>query len=263
MFPKQQKRFIIPTEFFLNDKNRGCKQRKEMNSTNNKTVVFGHRGYPAKFAENSLEGFRCAVKNGAEGLEFDVHLTKDGIPVIMHDERVNRTTDGTGYIKDFTLKKLRLLHLLNGEPVPMLQEVFQLLEGKDIMVNLEFKTGTIHYPGIEKTVLDMARGYNFLHPIIYSSFDYVTLKNCQEIDPKQIYCYLTDEDVTNCAKLIQDNHFAGIHPGKFLPAQEGITQRIWTVDDPETAKVYFQRHVAGIFTNNYPVMIKLRDQIQG
>lgn len=234
-----------------------------MNSAKNKTVVFGHRGYPAKFAENSLEGFRCAVENGAEGIEFDVHLTKDGVPIVMHDERVDRTTDGTGFIKDFTLEKLRLLHLSNGEPVPMLREVFQLLDGQDIMINLEFKTSIIHYPGIEKKVLAMASDYYFLHPIIYSSFDYVTLKNCQEIDPQQIYCYLTDEDVANCTKLVQDNHFAGIHPGKFLPAQKEITQRIWTVDDPEAAKEYFQRHVAGIFTNNYPAMIKLRDQIQG
>ncbi|WEV37348.1 glycerophosphodiester phosphodiesterase family protein [Lactobacillus sp. ESL0677] len=234
-----------------------------MNTGNNKTIVFGHRGYPAKFAENSLEGFRNAIENGVEGVEFDVHLTKDGVPVVMHDERVDRTTDGQGYIKDFTLIELRQLHLANGEPVPELRELFDLLSGKDILINLEFKTGIIHYQGIEKTVLSLAKQYQFVHPLIYSSFDYVTLKNCQEIDPNQIYCYLTDQDVTNSAKLIKENHFAGIHPGKFLASQEAITQRIWTVDDPAVAKEYFQRHVAGIFTNNYPVMIKLRNQVQG
>lgn len=234
-----------------------------MNSGNNKTIVFGHRGYPAKFAENSMEGFRNAVENGAEGIEFDVHLTKDSVPVVMHDEQVDRTTDGSGYIKDYTLQELRKLHLANGERVPELKELFALLENRDLQINLELKTNTIHYPGIEKIVLSLAQNYHFIHPIIYSSFDYVTLKNCQEIDPKQIYCYLTDEDVTNSAKLVKDNHFAGIHPGKFLPATEAITERIWTVDDPQTAKKYFQEHVAGIFTNNYPAMIKLRDQIQG
>ena len=234
-----------------------------MNSGNNKTIVFGHRGYPAKFAENSMEGFRNAVENGAEGIEFDVHLTKDSVPVVMHDEKVDRTTDGSGYIKDYTLQELRKLHLANGERVPELKELFALLANRDLQINLELKTNTIHYPGIEKIVLSLAQNYHFIHPIIYSSFDYVTLKNCQEIDPKQIYCYLTDEDVTNSAKLVKDNHFAGIHPGKFLPASEAITERIWTVDDPKTAKKYFQEHVAGIFTNNYPAMIKLRDQIQG
>ncbi|WEV71198.1 glycerophosphodiester phosphodiesterase family protein [Lactobacillus sp. ESL0785] len=229
----------------------------------NKTIIFGHRGYPAKFAKNSLEGFRHAIKNGAEGVEFDVHLTKDGIPVVMHDEKVDRTTDGTGYIKDFTLKQLRQLHLTNGEPVPELQELFTLLDGQDILINLEFKTGIIHYEGIERTVLNLAKKYQFVHPIIYSSFDYITLKNCQELDPKQIYCYLTDQTVANSAKLIKENHFAGIHPGKFIASPEAITQRIWTVDDPDTAKKYFKHYVAGIFTNNYPMMLKLRDQVQG
>ncbi|WP_390885866.1 glycerophosphodiester phosphodiesterase family protein [Lactobacillus kimbladii] len=238
-------------------------QHKNMNSGKNKTIVFGHRGYPVKFAENSMEGFRNAVQNGAEGIEFDVHLTKDGIPVVMHDEKVDRTTDGTGYIKDFTLSNLRQLHLSNGESVPTLQELFELLENKNIQINLEFKTGVIHYRGIENTVLSLAQLYHFVYPIIYSSFDYVTLKNCQEIDPNQIYCYLTDEEVVNSAKLVKDNHFAGIHPGKLLPGEQAVTERIWTVDDPQIAKQYFQKHVAGIFTNNYPMMIKLRDQIQG
>lgn len=234
-----------------------------MTTIKNKTIVFGHRGYPAKFAENSLAGFRNAVENGAEGVEFDVQLTKDGVPVVMHDERIDRTTDGKGYLKDFTLQQLRQVHLANGKPVPELRELFDLLSGKDILINLEFKTGIIHYPGIEKTVLSLAKQYQFVHPLIYSSFDYVTLKNCQEIDPNQTYCYLLDQDVTNAAKLIKENHFAGIHPRKLIASQEAITQRIWTVDDPDVAQEYFRRHVAGIFTNNYPLMTKLRDQVQG
>ncbi|MDF7672992.1 glycerophosphodiester phosphodiesterase family protein [Lactobacillus sp. ESL0701] len=234
-----------------------------MSAIKNKTIVFGHRGYPAKFAENSLAGFRNAIEHGVEGVEFDVQLTKDGVPVVMHDERVDRTTDGKGYLKDFTLKQLRQVHLANGEPVPELRELFDLLNGKDILINLEFKTGIIHYPEIEKTVLSLAKQYQFAHPLIYSSFDYVTLKNCQEIDPNQAYCYLLDQGVTNAAKLIKENHFAGIHPSELLASQETITQRIWTVDDPVVAKRYFQEHVAGIFTNNFPLMVKLRDQVQG
>ncbi|BDR60072.1 glycerophosphodiester phosphodiesterase [Lactobacillus xylocopicola] len=233
-----------------------------MNGVQAKTVVFGHRGYPAKFAENSFEGFRYAIENGAEGVEFDVHLTKDGVPVVMHDERVDRTTDGTGYIKDFTLKALQRLHLTNGEPIPELEEVFKLLNERDIMINLEFKTSIVHYQGIEKIVLKLAERYNFVYPIIYSSFDYVTLKNCQEVDASQIYCYLTDADITNSAKLIKDNDFAGIHPGKLLNAQEEIIQRVWTVDDPQTAKKYFQQRIAGIFTNDFPLMTQLRNEVQ-
>ncbi|MCT7689796.1 MAG: glycerophosphodiester phosphodiesterase family protein, partial [Lactobacillus crispatus] len=81
------------------------------------TIVFAHRGLPVKFAENSLQGFKYAVEHGAEGVEFDVHLTKDKVPVVMHDEKIDRTTNGTGYIKDYTLSEIRRFRLANGEPV--------------------------------------------------------------------------------------------------------------------------------------------------
>ncbi|RVU70796.1 MULTISPECIES: glycerophosphodiester phosphodiesterase family protein [Lactobacillus] len=226
-----------------------------------KTVIFGHRGYPAKFTENSLEGFRYALEHGAEGVEFDVQLTKDSVPIVMHDEKVDRTTDGQGWVKDFTLAEIRQLHLANGEPVPELKELFGVLENHDLLINLEFKTSIVHYPGIEKTVFDLAKQYQFVHPIIFSSFDYVTLKNCQELDPTGTYCYLVDQKVMNPRKLIEENHFAGIHPGEYFD-DDAIVQRIWTVDDPELAKKYFAHHIAGMFTNNYPAMIKLRDEIQ-
>lgn len=226
-----------------------------------KTIIFGHRGYPAKFAENSLEGFRYAVSHGGEGVEFDVHLTKDGVPVVMHDEKIDRTTDGRGWIKDFTLSELRQFHLQNGESIPELKELFTILEHKNIWINLEFKTNLVHYPNIEQIVLDLAKQFNFVYPIIFSSFDYVTLKNCQEVDPNQTYCYLVDQNVINPAKLIKENHFSGIHPEEYLN-DNTIVERIWTVDDPDLAKQYFEKHVAGIFTNNYPLMKEIRDEVQ-
>lgn len=155
------------------------------------TIIFAHRGLPVKFAENSLEGFRYAAKHGAEGVEFDVHMTKDKVPVVMHDEEIDRTTDGSGYIKDYTLNEIRKFHLKNGEPVPMLRELFEILQDKDLYINLEFKTNKIHDKGIEAIVLALVKEYRFVHPIIFSSFNYQTLKNCQQIDPHQQYCFLT------------------------------------------------------------------------
>ena len=98
------------------------------------TIVFAHRGLPVKFAENSLEGFRYAVTHSAEGVEFDVHLTKDKVPVVMHDEEIDRTTDGTGFIKNYTISELRKFHLANSEPVPMLSELFEVLQNRNIYI---------------------------------------------------------------------------------------------------------------------------------
>ncbi|MFJ6921609.1 MAG: glycerophosphodiester phosphodiesterase family protein [Lactobacillus gallinarum] len=216
------------------------------------TIIFAHRGLPVKFAENSLEGFRYAAKHGAEGVEFDVHMTKDKVPVVMHDEEIDRTTDGSGYIKDYTLNEIRKFHLKNGEPVPMLRELFEILQDKDLYINLEFKTNKIHDKGIEAIVLALVKEYRFVHPIIFSSFNYQTLKNCQQIDPHQQYCFLTKVPVIFPQRFVRKNHFAAIHPHWYLPSK--ITQRIWTVDNPKLAKKYMKRGVAGIFTNNFELM---------
>lgn len=216
------------------------------------TIIFAHRGLPVKFAENSLEGFRYAAKHGAEGVEFDVHMTKDKVPVVMHDEEIDRTTDGSGYIKDYTLNEIRKFHLKNGEPVPMLRELFEILQDKDLYINLEFKTNKIHDKGIEAIVLALVKEYRFVHPIIFSSFNYQTLKNCQQIDPHRQYCFLTKVPVIFPQRFVRKNHFAAIHPHWYLPSK--ITQRIWTVDNPKLAKKYMKRGVAGIFTNNFELM---------
>ena len=70
------------------------------------TIIFAHRGLPVKFAENSLQGFKYAVEHGAEGVEFDVHLTKDKVPVVMHDEKIDRTTNGTELMARVTLRTI-------------------------------------------------------------------------------------------------------------------------------------------------------------
>ena len=218
------------------------------------TIVFAHRGLPVKFAENSLQGFKYA-----EGVEFDVHLTKDKVPVVMHDETLDRTTNGTGYIKDYTLNEIRKFHLENGEPVPLLSELFEILQDKDLYINLEFKTNKIHDVGIEAIVLSLAKQYHFVHPIIFSSFNCQTLKNCQKIDAQQQYCFLTKMPIPFPAHFIAKNHFAAIHPHWYLPSK--ITQRIWTVDKVSTAKKYFKLGVAGIFTNNFELMNRVKQRV--
>ena len=223
------------------------------------TIIFAHRGLPVKFAENSLQGFKYAVEHGAEGVEFDVHLTKDKVPVVMHDETLDRTTNGTGYIKDYTLNEIRKFHLENGEPVPLLSELFEILQDKDLYINLEFKTNKIHDVGIEAIVLSLAKQYHFVHPIIFSSFNCQTLKNCQKIDAQQQYCFLTKMPIPFPAHFIAKNHFAAIHPHWYLPSK--ITQRIWTVDKVSTAKKYFKLGVAGIFTNNFELMNRVKQRV--
>ena len=172
---------------------------------------------------------------------------------------IDRSTNGTGYIKDYTLNEIRKFHLENGEPVPLLSELFEILQDKDLYINLEFKTNKIHDVGIEAIVLSLAKQYHFVHPIIFSSFNYQTLKNCQKIDAQQQYCFLTKMPIPFPAHFIAKNHFAAIHPHWYLPSK--ITQRIWTVDKVSTAKKYFKLGVAGIFTNNFELMNRVKQRV--
>ncbi|WP_178195958.1 glycerophosphodiester phosphodiesterase family protein [Ligilactobacillus sp. Marseille-Q7487] len=223
------------------------------------TKIFGHRGYPAKFAENSLEGFKYVLDNGIDGIEFDVHLTKDNIPVIMHDEKIDRTTDGSGLINDYTLAELKHFKLANGESIPTLQELLELVGSKDVLLNLEFKTDAIAYPNIERIVLEMVAQANLAHPVIYSSFNLQTLRNCQAIAPGQNYNWLIFKDLPNADEVVATEKLAGIHPHRYQVCQ--APQRVWTINDEATARDLFVKNIAGIFTNEFEKMWELRAKI--
>lgn len=227
-----------------------------------KTLVFGHRGYPAKFPENSLAGFAYALAQDIDGLEFDVHLTKDQVPVIMHDEHIDRTSDGTGKINDYTLAELRQFHLAEHEPIPTLAEFLSLVGTHDVQLNLEFKTDKIQYPNIERIVMGMVHATPLKRPVIYSSFHLPTLKTCQQLAPQEAYCWLTDKPVVNAGAFVASEHLDGLHLNHYQ-ADVPVAERIWTVDDPQQATELFQKGVAGIFTDDFVTMTELRDQVQG
>lgn len=134
------------------------------------TTIFGHRGCPAHEPENSPAGFRYALTHGAEGIETDLHLTKDGVPVIIHDETLHRTTNGTGQVADYTLAELRQFRLPNGECIPTLADFLQLVGTAPVQLNLEFKNDVERYPGIEETVLPLVKEAPLAKPVIFSSF---------------------------------------------------------------------------------------------
>lgn len=120
-------------------------------------VNVGHRGASVRYPENTLASFRAAVESGAGGLEFDVRLTRDGHPVVMHDATVDRTTDGFGVVAGMTLAQVRRLDVgTAGRPderVPTLGEV--LAEFRDVTVNIDIKDADL--PGVEVVVLDVLR----------------------------------------------------------------------------------------------------------
>ncbi|MFC6254191.1 glycerophosphodiester phosphodiesterase [Secundilactobacillus hailunensis] len=224
------------------------------------TLIFGHRGIPAKFPENSMQGFRYAIEHNVEGLEFDVHLTRDRLPVIMHDEKINRTTNGKGRICDYDYEQLVLFKLSNGESIPTLYDLLELVRNADVILNLEFKTDKIHYRGIEEIVLKQVSQAYLRHPVIYSSFNLASLKICQQLDDSQNYCYLAGHAIREPLQFLMKEHLNGLHLRR-AQNNEGLIERIWTVNNEKRMLKLFSQDVDGIFTDDFEKAMVMREQM--
>ena len=153
--------------------------------------IIAHRGASGYAPENTMASFEKALSMNADGIELDVHITKDGHLIVCHDERVDRTTNGTGFIKELTLSEIRQLDAgswfseeFKCEKIPTLEEVFELIKHKDILLNIELKSGPIFYDGIEYQVIDMIKKYKMEDRIIVSSFNHYSLIEMKKIDKK-------------------------------------------------------------------------------
>ena len=139
----------------------------------NYVKVFAHRGASAYAPENTLAAFRLAEEQGADGIELDVQLTKDGQVVVIHDENIDRTGTGTGAVRDYTLEELRKLSFHNhmeayeGEKIPTLEEVLTFVKQGRMEVNIELKTGVYWYPEIEKKTIEIVKKAGMEERVIY------------------------------------------------------------------------------------------------
>ena len=144
-----------------------------------KMMVAGHRGDSANCPENTVAAFRAAIEAGADMIETDVRLTRDGVPVLIHDRTVDRTTDGKGYVKDMTFAELRALNAGTKDvpqQIPTLEELLELLAATDVTLNLEVKE--YHEEGnearsrecVDKCVALIER-YGMGEKMLFNSFD--------------------------------------------------------------------------------------------
>ena len=155
-----------------------------------KPLIIGHRGAAAYAPENTMISFEKALALGANGIEIDVQMSKDGGLVICHDERVDRTTNGRGAIQALTLKEIQNLDAgswfgkeFSGEKIPVLEELLDFLRGRDVLLNIELKNGIVLYRGLEEKVLEALRIYRMEHCTTLSSFNHYSLLRLKELNP--------------------------------------------------------------------------------
>lgn len=213
--------------------------------------IYAHRGASTEFPENTLPAFARAVELGADGIELDVHLSKDGVTVVIHDDTVDRTTDGTGDVSSLTAAELGALDAGGGSPVPTLADVLSLVSGK-LHVDIEVKAAA----AADAVLIETARHGNLEFAI--SSFDHDVLRHVRSVDPEVELWPLTpviSDEVIATAVALGSPQIA-IYD-KFLNAEivdfvrsRGLGCWVWTVNDPDRAQSFATMGVVGLCTDD-------------
>lgn len=222
--------------------------------------IIAHRGYSAKFPENTLMAFQAAVDAGADMIEFDVLLSKDNIPVIIHDDTLDRTTNGKGTVSHFTLKDLKKLNAGQNEAIPTLEEVIQLTQGK-IELHIEIKSEAVSDKidgGVEDLILKLMDKYSISTSCVISSFSSTPLYRIRDMNSKIATAHTFDHSLNDADKhIIEKLQPAMIH----LPINkirnsdmdyasvQGLPVNVFTVNSPVQMKSAQDLCVDGIFTN--------------
>lgn len=241
------------------------------------TKIFAHRGSKGTAPENTLASFKHALEVQSDGIELDVHLSADGIPIVIHDETINRTTDGTGWVKDLTVEELQQVDAgswyspaFEGEKIPTLEEVLLFLSSHDFQgaLNIELKTDEIPYPGIEKTVWQMVKKHQPVFSIVYSSFNYETIERLLEVDESVEFALLFNKRGLNINQLPSGKKVHFWHPHRklvplLLKNQMRLPLRVWTVNRTWEMRYFFKQNVDTIMTDFPEKALRVRKMLQG
>lgn len=239
--------------------------------------VFAHRGASQYAPENTLEAFRLAMEQGAEGIELDVHLSADGELVVIHDETLERTTNGTGLVKEHTLAQLQALRADNhmegfeAAHIPTLRQVLELVRPGDMQVNIELKTGILWYEGIEEKTLELVKELGMQDRVVYSSFNHYSIEEVRRLDPTAETAYLFSDVIFEVEKYAARRGVKGLHPAlwhvkmaDFLTdyLQSGLAVRVWTVNRPEDMRLLMERGVDAVITNDPALALQVRAELE-
>lgn len=234
---------------------------------------YAHRGFCSKYPENTLLSFEKALAEGVDGIENDVQLTKDGEIIILHDESVDRTTDGTGWGKDYTLAELKKLNANEKfgdaypvQRIPTLREYLELVKNEPIITNIEMKTGVFEYLEMEQKLVDMLREYKITDRILITSFNHFTILRMKKLAPEIKYGFLAYDWRIDAGEYTQRYGIPCYHPDYHnltWPVIEelkahNIEVNPYTVDDPADIRDLIKKGVNSVITNCPDVVNRIR-----
>lgn len=237
------------------------------------TKIWAHRGASGYAPENTLEAFALAVEQKADGVELDVQLTKDGKLVVIHDETIDRVSGEHGLVKDFTLEELKKLNVNRTIPgfqavtIPTLEEVYDLLKGTGLAINVEIKSSIIWYPEIEKRVLELTKSMGLQDKVIYSSFNHYSIRKLKELDETVQTGILYGDVLCDIAAYCKNVGADALHPvftHRYMESvwneymASGIPLHIWTVNEEADMTFFMENNIDAIITNYPNKAVKLR-----
>jgi glycerophosphoryl diester phosphodiesterase len=247
-------------------------------------LIIGHRGASGEAPENTTAAFELALAQGADGIEFDVHLSRDGVPVVIHDARLNRTTSGTGRVRRHAAAALAMLDAgswfnrkfpsraqasYSACGIPRLAEVLGWVRARRSQAWLEIKQPRIPYRGIEEKVLEevYAAGAESLTTVI--SFHLPTLRRLRKLDSHIALGIDFTRPVLAVERAKRISAGALLPHGRFAKQRwitrahrAGLRVIAWGLDDPLQMRRALTNGVDGIITS-FPARLRaLRDQAQ-
>lgn len=212
------------------------------------TELIGHRGYSARYPENTLLSFKKAIEVGCTGIELDVRLTKDNKVVVIHDKNLERTTNGKGLVNDYTLKELKKLDAGKGERIPALEEVLAEIEGIKLLIELKEYSEKI----CSETVKLAGKRRN----TFFISFSIEAVQNVKRINPRLKTGLIFSKPLIEPERYIKllnalcprlDRLDSKIEA---FAKQYGFDVYVWTVDTASELKRVLQYGVTGVVSND-------------
>lgn len=237
--------------------------------------IWAHRGASRVAPENTLPAFELAIGAGADGIEFDVQFSRDGRIVVIHDETLARTTDGTGWVKDHTLAELKALDASNGRDgyagarIPTLSEVLELLAPSGLRANIELKNSEVPYAGLEEAVLAEVAAAGMTERTLYSSFSGESVRRLAGMAPLAEVGLIYSRPLTRPLRLAQALGASAIHPDRHLVGGRGwvtrahgrhLAVRPWVLNTPQRIRRAMWRGVDGLFTDVPDLAVQVRDE---
>ena len=219
-----------------------------MQRKNRTMKIWAHRGASGHAPEITLPAFELAHVLGADGIELDVQLTRDGVPVVIHDEKIDRVSDGRGCVKDYTLRELKAFNMNKNFPaygivsIPTLEEVYDLVRNTDLTVNAELKNSVVFYEELEEKVLRLAEEKGLADRIIYSSFNHYSMRRIKDLLPTARTAFLYSDGILDIAEYAEKYGVFAVHPSagcmKYPGVDvvkachaKGIRVHVWTVNE--------------------------------